>query len=310
MSKSGSEHRKRLDSDESPPRGRRNAGHSPTKKQRHDTGSDNSPPRRKRHDSGSDKSPPRRKRPDSGSDQSPPRRKRQESGPDSSPPRRKRKDSGSDQSPPRKKDKMSKTLSGKKAGLQSAKDMKMEAEKMKKKEDDAFKKISNDALGRNAVTVFRDRKTGKRRNMEEEAEKDAEQLEKERKMAEKYERWGKGMKQQEQQQRNVEEHLHEASKPMARFKDDDDLDKHLKEITRSDDPMLKFLKKKKSKDVKKKELPKYKGPPPPPNRFNMMPGYRWDGVDRSNGFEAKYFASISNKKAITEDAYKWSVEDM
>ncbi|XP_071175282.1 BUD13 homolog [Mytilus edulis] len=331
-------HRHDSDSDQSLPRNQRHdsdSDQSLPRKQRHDSDSDSSParkpkslirksrfeprkrldsdespPRRQRHDSGSDKSPPRRKRHESGSDQSPPRRIRKDSGSDQSPPRRKRNNSDSDQSPPRKKDKMSKTLSGKKAGLQSAKDMKMEAEKMKKKEDDAFKKISNDALGRDAVTVFRDRKTGKRRNMEDEAEKNAEQLEKERQMKEKYEKWGKGMKQQEQQQRNVEEHLHEASKPMARFKDDDDLDKHLKEITRADDPMLKFLKKKKPKDSKKKELPKYKGAPPPPNRFNMMPGYRWDGVDRSNGFEAKYFASISNKKAITEDAYKWSVEDM
>lgn len=58
------------------------------------------------------------------------------------------------------------------------------------------------------------------------------------------------------------------------------------------------------------ELPRYKGPAPPPNRFNIMPGYRWDGVDRSNGFESKYFSSISNKKAVSADAYKWSVEDM
>lgn len=31
---------------------------------------------------------------------------------------------------------------------------------------------------------------------------------------------------------------------------------------------------------------------------------------RSNGFEQKRFARISDKKATQEAAYKWSVEDM
>ena len=58
------------------------------------------------------------------------------------------------------------------------------------------------------------------------------------------------------------------------------------------------------------EKPKYRGPAPPPNRFNIMPGYRWDGVDRSNGFEKEFYSRISQKKATAEDAFKWSVEDM
>jgi len=41
-----------------------------------------------------------------------------------------------------------------------------------------------------------------------------------------------------------------------------------------------------------------------------LPGSRWDGVDRSNGFEKRYYESIAKKKAIQEEAYKWSTEDM
>lgn len=58
------------------------------------------------------------------------------------------------------------------------------------------------------------------------------------------------------------------------------------------------------------EYPLYKGPAPEPNRFGITPGYRWDGVNRGNGFEKKYFQSISARKAVSAEAYKWSTEDM
>lgn len=53
----------------------------------------------------------------------------------------------------------------------------------------------------------------------------------------------------------------------------------------------------------------YKGPWPP-NRFNIPPGYRWDGVVRGNGFEGKYFRAVNERKATEEIAYRWSTEEM
>lgn len=45
-------------------------------------------------------------------------------------------------------------------------------------------------------------------------------------------------------QQKVEDELYEMSKPLARYADDEDLERMLKEREREGDPMLKFLKKK------------------------------------------------------------------
>ena len=52
--------------------------------------------------------------------------------------------------------------------------------------------MDQEVLGRDAKTVFRDRKSGKRRNFAEEAEQKAEENAEKAKTAEKYGLWGKG----------------------------------------------------------------------------------------------------------------------
>lgn len=56
--------------------------------------------------------------------------------------------------------------------------------------------------------------------------------------------------------------------------------------------------------------PMYKGPPPKPNRYGIRPGYRWDGIDRGNGFEDRLLTSLHSKGREKEEAYKWSSADM
>lgn len=200
-------------------------------------------------------------------------------------------------------------LSGGAAGLVSIDILRKEQEENRRREK------NNDGLAeeaRNAQTVFRD-KSGKRRDLETEREEQKRKAAEKALKDEKYAQWGKGLVQSQMQHQRLEDAVNEAQKPLARHRDDEDLDRMLREQEREGDPMAAMLRRKKDRNSKAqgiKERPRYKGPMPPPNRFNLLPGYRWDGVDRSNGFEKKRYTRISEKQAVQEEAYKWSVEDM
>lgn len=312
---------------------------------------DNSPPRRsKRPDvekrrNSSDTSPPRRDRKSSepkrerkdSLDMSPPRRhkrspnKRRDS-PDLSPARpsnsssRQRRSRWSPEvkreaeSPPRRNDdrespprssRMTKTLDGKASGLQDAKTLKRENDEFKARQEKLFQEMRPEMSGRHADIVVRDRR-GRNKDFEKDVEKEREKAEFEKARKKDYDRWGKGLKQIEDIEKRYQEHVHEASKPLARMADDEDLQNHLRNQERIDDPMLEYFRRKKQDDNKKKgveEKPKYQGQFPD-NRFNIRPGYRWDGVDRSNGYEKKYFGMVNSKKSLEEEAYRYSTEDM
>lgn len=307
------------DRDLSPPRSERT--NPQTKRKRHDSDSDLSPERQtKERDTSRQRS---RSRSHYEKDLSPARQRSSKNGCDSQ-----RHDSDSDLSPPRNLPKSGdtsnrdkrrdQTLGGKKAGLSEAKHLREEILATKQKELKLFDSISDEMLGKNAKTVFRDSKSGRIRDLEEEArlqyQKDLvkDKIDSEKKQ--KYEKWSKGLIQTQQQKEKLESDLHEMSKPLARYEGDLDLDQMLREKEREDDPMLEAIRKNKTqKQIKEGGItvrPEYKGPPPPMNRFNIKPGYRWDGVDRSNGFEKKYFERLSNKEANLEEAYRWATEDM
>ncbi|XP_077596673.1 BUD13 homolog [Stigmatopora nigra] len=315
--------------DMSPPRRKHNDSPdiSPPRRKRHDS-PDMSPPRRKRHDS-PDMSPPRQRSKKSGnmqsvpsskrgsdSDQSPPRKKQQKgrrhSDSDQSPPRRGKRGgklSDDDLSPPRKtvRAEGNSMLSGGKAGLISSDVLHKEKEEARRR-DGNNRELEN--ASRHAQTVFRD-KSGKKRDLESEREEQKRKAGEKAAKDEKYAQWGKGLAQGQMQQQRLEDAVHEAQKPLARNYNDEDLDRMLREQVRDGDPMAAMLQRKKERKIPGfKEKPLYRGPPPPLNRFNLLPGSRWDGVNRSNGFEEKRYTRIADKKALQEEAYKWSVEDM
>lgn len=100
--------------------------------------------------------------------------------------------------------------------------------------------------------------------------------------------WGKGLVQREEEAERKKREQDEKLKPMARYKDDEELNEELKERERWNDPAAMFLTGTKAAKKAARKYPLYQGNIPP-NRFNIRPGYRWDGVDRSNGFEKSYF---------------------
>lgn len=58
------------------------------------------------------------------------------------------------------------------------------------------------------------------------------------------------MKQVEDKEEKLKNYLHEISKPLARYADDADLDKALREQEKEGDPMLEYIRKKKIKEGK------------------------------------------------------------
>ena len=94
---------------------------------------------------------------------------------------------------------------------------------------------------------------------------------------------------------------------VARYADDKEMNAELKERERWNDPAAGFLVKKKSgRSATGKPL--YKGAFAP-NRYGIRPGHRWDGVDRSNGFEKKYFAARNRRENVKDLEYAWQMDE-
>ncbi|KAK4193896.1 Pre-mRNA-splicing factor of RES complex-domain-containing protein [Podospora australis] len=124
----------------------------------------------------------------------------------------------------------------------------------------------------------------------------------------------KGEKQQELSRQKREELENAALMPLARGKDDKELNELQKEQERWNDPMAQFLEGpsqatgtgKKKKGYGKR--PVYVGAAPP-NRYGIKPGYRWDGVDRGNGFEAERFKALNRRERNKGLEYAWQMDE-
>ena len=145
-----------------------------------------------------------------------------------------------------------------------------------------------------------------------------------RKEREEYE-WGTGEVQKRERKSQQELMEQMKSAPFARHEDDEELERKRRGRVRAFDPMHSKLFQEnaldtdkttnatKSKRGKKKATqtkPKYAGPPAPPNRFGIVPGYRWDGVVRGTNWEEKIMMRQNANAVVSEEAYKYAVADM
>ncbi|KAF4125366.1 pre-mRNA-splicing factor CWC26 [Geosmithia morbida] len=199
------------------------------------------------------------------------------------------------------------------AGLQSAAAVSAQLKRRQREEREDFERHRQNA--QEAETVYRDA-TGRRVDISmkraEARKAAAEAEEKERQAKEAL----KGDVQQEEARRRREQLDDAKLMTFARGVDDEDMNRELKNQQRWNDPMTQFMtadEAKSSSEGKKKKgakgcRPVYNGAAPP-NRYGIKPGYRWDGVDRGNGFEAERFRAINRREMNKGLSYSWQMDE-
>ena len=144
-------------------------------------------------------------------------------------------------------------------------------------------------------TVYRDKRGRKLDALTEFMRQNAADEGKKARIEEAQYEWGRGSVQKAEAEAAKKELEEITNAPFARLVSDPTLEKERREIIRDGDPMAEYMMKKQQErqrepggDSRKSsgpQRPEYKGPWIPPNRFHVKPGYRWDGIDRGNGFE-------------------------
>lgn len=96
--------------------------------------------------------------------------------------------------------------------------------------------------------------------------------------------------------------------PLSRTIEDEELNAELRARQRWNDPAAQFLTNKSGPGKSATGKPLYQGPYPP-NRYGIRPGHRWDGVDRSNGFEKEWFQARVRKERSSALEYAWQMDE-
>ncbi|RYG65696.1 hypothetical protein EON64_11380 [archaeon] len=213
--------------------------------------------------------------------------------------------------------------SGRKAGLQTGKEFGTNELLMRRQLDAELSQLAGSGPNREA-TVYRDKQGRKVDKLSEQLREQEGEAQRKSQIEQAQRDWGAGSVQKKEAQQRAADFAAIAAEPFARTSEDPRLEAQRRLTLRDGDPMAEYLRDKMAKKQRRDpedtrrpgsasavpSKPLYKGPNPTPNRFGLRPGYRWDAVDRSNGFEEKVLKRLNEKMSFNEEAYKWSVADL
>jgi pre-mRNA-splicing factor CWC26 len=224
--------------------------------------------------------------------------------------------------------------SGVRSGLQTASDTAalVEAEQRREREERRREKEQKKRAKKENVedevanqTIYRDA-SGRVINLSEQhAKKAAEEREKAlQKQREREEAMGEVQRRQKEERK---QELEDAKfLTLGRDADDEEMNEMMRKQRRWDDPMAQYLAEqsggedegksvavavaatKKSAGAVKAKGKTYQGTAAP-NRYGILPGHRWDGVDRGNGFEKEWFQARSRSKRNNDLSYQWQMDE-
>jgi len=220
--------------------------------------------------------------------------------------------------------------SGHSAGLLNADRFSTEAEAIRREKDAAIAAASDAAGGHAPATTYRDKRGRKLEMVGEMMRQDRIRQGKEEQQAVDAYEWGTGVVQKAAARDAAAELAGVAAEPFARSADDAKLEAMRRERARDGDPMAHLARARMaaggggategrgggggegggSGGSGPPAKPVYKGPTPAPNRFGLRPGYRWDGIDRGNGWEDRVSQHRNAASVKKSASAAWSCSDM
>uniref|UniRef100_A0A914GPL2 BUD13 homolog n=1 Tax=Globodera rostochiensis TaxID=31243 RepID=A0A914GPL2_GLORO len=201
---------------------------------------------------------------------------------------------------------------GGRAGLLTKEAMLQEQKELRERDLQRLKALDasagesgRDAETRTRETAFERKRRGEKAETAEDVARKAREATKQKEMEGKYALWGRGVAQADERDAKLQEMGEVLEEGFARYADDEAMNARMREQLHEEDPMAEYFRVKTHKIQMRTGVvyPTYKGQWLP-NRFSISPGYRWDGVDRSNGFESKLQLEKNRRKARDTDAYR------